>query len=279
MNSNNNPENMKEFSEEIEMDDLATIDDFIKELEAREKDLHISPETVIEIEDSEYDDMAIEEFIQDEMIGDTISSIEPIERFEPVDFISDEQASELEKEITRLVKEVTLLKGKISKMESDRTELFELSRRRQTDFDNYKKRTERDRSEIFNTQLGNLAMEILPVLDNLNRAMNSAVNLISEKTPDYQQFFDGVALVNQQLKEVLMEMGIKPINSVGEQFDPHFHEAVATEETDKFPSNTVIDELLRGYLLGEKVIRPSMVKVSTSLNSSPGTSLSENPSV
>jgi molecular chaperone GrpE len=279
MNSNNNPENMEDFSEEIEMDDLASIDDFIKELEAREKDLHISSEMVIEIEDSDYDDMAIEEFIQDEMIGDITPSIEPVGKINPVDFIGDEQTSELEKEITLLVNEITLLKGKISKMEADRTELFELSRRRQTDFDNYKKRTERDRSEIFNTQLGNLAMEILPVLDNLNRAMNSAASLTNEKTPDFQQFFDGVALVNQQLKEVLMEMGIKPINAVGEKFDPHFHEAVATEETDEFPSNTVIDELLRGYLLGEKVIRPSMVKVSTALNLPAGTSPSETPQV
>ncbi len=261
---------MEEFSEEIDMDDLSSIDDFIKELEAREKDLHISSETVIEIEDSDYDDQAIEAFMPDEAVENTIPAIKSIEPVLP----NIPQESALSKaRISELEREVVFFKNKVSKMETERTELFELSRRRQTDFDNYKKRTERDKSDTFNNQLGNLAIQILPVLDNLHRAMDSATDLPDEKATDFQQFFDGVGLVNRQLKEVLVEMGIKPINSVGEAFDPHFHEAVATEETDKFPPNTVTEELLRGYMLGEKVIRPAMVKVSTSSNSN-----LENPS-
>jgi len=69
-------------------------------------------------------------------------------------------------------------------------------------------------------------------------------------------------LVSQQLNEILAEMGVQPILAVGERFDPHYHEAVATETNDDFPSQTVTAELLRGYRLGEKIIRPSMVKVS-----------------
>lgn len=252
---------MEEFSEEIDMDDLASIDDFIKELEAREKDLHISSETVIEIEDSEYNDQTIEAFMPDEKVKNTIALIKSIEPVLP----NIPQESALSKaRISELEREVVFLKNKVSKIETERTELFELARRRQTDFDNYKKRTERDKSETFNNQLGNLAIQILPVLDNLHRAMDSATDLPDEKATDFQQFFDGIGLVNRQLKEVLVEMGVKPITAVGEDFDPHFHEAVATEETDKFPPNTVTEELLRGYMLGEKVIRPAMVKVSTS---------------
>lgn len=261
---------MEEFSEEIDMDDLASIDDFIKELEAIEKDLHISSETVIEIEDSEFDDQTLEAFFPDEAVENTIPLIKSIE---PVIPNIPKEATLSKARISELEREVVFLKNKISKMETERTELFELSRRRQTDFDNYKKRTERDKSETFNNQLGNLAIQILPVLDNLNRAMDSATDLPEEKATDFQQFFDGIGLVNKQLKEVLVEMGIKPVKSVGEVFDPHFHEAVATEETDKFPPNTVTEELLRGYMLGEKVIRPAMVKVSTSSNSN-----LENPS-
>ena len=71
-------------------------------------------------------------------------------------------------------------------------------------------------------------------------------------------------LVNQQLNEVLAEMGVQPISSVGEHFDPHFHEAVAMEETEEFPPNTITAEFLRGYRIGDKIVRASMVKVSAS---------------
>lgn len=266
---------MEEFSEEIDMDDLTSIDDFIKELEARERDLDISSETVIEIEDSEFDDDIIENFLSEDRFEEKVSAIEPIEPIkmpEPIKAIKKIEPGEPvidQAKITELEGKIIELKKKIAKMETERTELFELSRRRQSDFDSYKKRTERDKSETFHNQLGNLALQILPVFDNLNRAVNSVAELPDEKTKEFQQFFDGIALVNKQLTEVLVEMGIRPINAVGEIFDPHFHEAVATEETEKFPLNTVMDELLRGYMLGEKVIRPAMVKVSKSLSSSP----------
>ncbi len=255
---------MEEFSEEIDMGDLTSIDDFIKELEAREKDLHISPETVIEIEDSDFDTQNMEEFLTETAVEDKVPPpTKVIKAIEPV--VPSETATSKAR-IFELEREVILLRNKISKIETERTELFDLSRRRQTDFDNYKKRTERDRNDTFSSQLGNLTIQILPVLDNLNRAMESASDLTGEKTPDFQQFFDGIGLVENQLKEILVEMGVQPINAVGELFDPHFHEAVATEDTDKLPSNTIMDELLRGYLLGDKVIRPAMVKVSTSKN-------------
>jgi len=102
---------------------------------------------------------------------------------------------------------------------------------------------------------------MLPVLDNMNRALDSASNL--SNTQEIQHFFDGIVLVNQQLNEVLAEMGVQPIAAVGERFDPHFHEAVATEETDEVPPNTITAEFLRGYRIDNKVVRASMVKVST----------------
>ena len=105
---------------------------------------------------------------------------------------------------------------------------------------------------------------MLPVVDNLNRAMDLTANNVEEKPQDFQQFFEGIVLVSQQLNEILAEMGVQPINALGESFDPHLHEAVATEASEEFPQNTVMAELLRGYRIGDKVIRPSMVKVSTS---------------
>lgn len=276
MNPNNESENLEEFSEETEIDEMASIDEFIKELEAREKDLHISEETVIEIEDFDLDDDFVNEFPLEDPSEDILPNIVLIEPLEPVagkgkkrpmikppatDIINKTKIFELEREIQRL-------KEKNAKMEAESAEVFELSRRRQNDFENYKKRTERDKDSNFSKQLGNLAIGILPVLDNLDRAMGVASNLPHEKSLNFQKFYDGIVLVNNQLNEVLSEMGVKPIQALNESFDPHFHEAVATEESEKHESNTIIGELLRGYLLGDKVIRPSMVKVATSSRNS-----------
>jgi hypothetical protein len=84
-----------------------------------------------------------------------------------------------------------------------------------------------------------------------------------EKRSDIQPFIDGVVLVSQQVNDVLAEMGVQPIATVGETFDPHYHEAVATEESDEMDPNTISAELLRGYRIGERVIRHSMVRVTT----------------
>jgi molecular chaperone GrpE len=99
-------------------------------------------------------------------------------------------------------------------------------------------------------------------LDNLNRAIDFAAESKEEKTTEFQHFFDGIVLVNQQLNEIFAGMGVVPITSIGERFDPHFHEAVATDDSSDFPQNTVTAELLRGYRLGNRVIRHSMVKVA-----------------
>lgn len=254
MNPYQDSQNMEDFPEEIELfDDLLSIDDFIKELEAKEKDLDISSELVIEVEESEFDDKNIPDFIKAELPAEKNhihQSVAP-----NIEIFDKTATSKLENEISSLQQE-------LSKMKTQRIEMFEISRRRQTDFDNYKNRTERERSDTFRKQLGNLAEKMLPVLDNLNRALDSADNLSVENMPDFRQFFDGIVLVNQQLNEVLAGMGVQPIASVGEHFDPYYHEAVATEENENFPPHTITAELLRGYRIDDQVIRPSMVKVS-----------------
>lgn len=241
--------------EEFEVDDSLSIDDFIKELEAKEKDLNIFSEMVIEVEDGELDDTdTAADFIMAEIAG--------AEKTPP-----PKVSAPNSEEVKRLKTENTGLKAQISKLENERVELFELARRRQTDFENYKNRTERERSETFRNQLSNLAQQMLPVLDNMSRALDSTAHISDEKTQDLEQFFNGIALVNQQMNEILEEMGVQPIKSVGEVFDPHFHEAVATEETNEFPPHTVTAEFLRGYRIDDKVIRPAMVKVSKSRES------------
>ncbi|MCW5960029.1 MAG: nucleotide exchange factor GrpE [Pyrinomonadaceae bacterium] len=260
MNPKNNHDNAEDFSDEVEIDESASIDDFIRELEAREKDLHISPETVIEIEDDDFDSETITAFLEGETAIEEIAFEKPAPK--PAAKAAEPKPQGKTASDGKLDSEIAKLKAKIANMEKERTEVFELSRRRQLDFDNFKKRTERDRDEIFSSQLGNLTSEILPVIDNLERALNSVTTSNVEKSPDFKQFFDGIVLVDRQLNEIISEMGVKPIKAVGEVFDPHFHEAVATEETTDHESNIIIDEFLRGFQIGEKVLRPSMVKVA-----------------
>lgn len=254
MNSNRDTENNKDVLEEIDSDDLRSVDDFFKELEAKEKDLHISSDLVIEIEQSEYDDRNSPDF----PIGDIASASGRTSEVKPVSSPSIPVP-----DTSRFENEIAELKGRLSKMEAERVEIFENSQRRNRDFENYKSRTERDRQENLLNQVSNLAGELLPVLDNLDRALECAPGEGAAQQKDIKQFFDGIVLVNQQLNEVLAEMGVQPIAAIGEHFDPNYHEAVAIEETEEYPPNVVTSELLRGYRIGEKVVRASMVRVST----------------
>ena len=251
MNSKNNSENAEELSsKDFEFDDSSSIDDFIKELEEKEKDLHISSEMVIEIDEQDFNGEDLPVFLQQEIAA----AEKPLaSQSRPVN-----QAT-----LNNFETQVSQLQAQISKNEIERADLVKLMHHRQTDFENYKKRIERERNDTFLNILSGLANQMLPVLDNMNRALDSVSNLSEDgRELDVQHFFDGIVLVNQQLNEVLAEMGVEPIAAVGEIFDPHFHEAVAAEETDEFPPHTVTAEFLRGYRIGNKVVRPAMVKVS-----------------
>lgn len=242
--------------EELETDNTLSIDEFFKQLEAKEKDLDISSELVIEFEEADSIEQNIPDFVQADL-----PSVE-IETFSQNAFVPVENIPK-QGEISNFQEEISNLRSQLQLRETERIELFENARRRQNDFENFKKRTERERSETFRNQLSTLAKQMLPVVDNLNRALDLTDTITGEKAQDFQQFFEGIVLVSQQLNEILAEMGVQPINAAGEVFDPHFHEAVATETKENFPPNTVIMELIRGYRIGDKVIRPSMVKVST----------------
>ncbi len=255
MNSNPDSQQTADFSQEAETSEAISIDEFFKQLEAKEKDLDISSEMIIEIEESDCEEPKLSGFVKSGFPG-----VQP-EKPSPNENLSNQLESFSQKN------EILKLQDQLAKLESERAAMFENNRRRHNDFENFKNRTERERGETFRNQLSNLATQMLPVLDNMNRALDSTKDIASERATDFQQFFEGVEMVNQQLNEILADMGVQPINAVGENFDPHRHEAVATEVTDEFPSNTISAELLRGYRIGDWIIRPSMVKVSVSSNS------------
>ena len=259
MNPNQETENSEyffELSDEEAIDESGSVDDFIKELEAKEKDLHITADTTfIEIA-GDFEDLEPPDFLKPDLTDNGRMTVAPaVAETVRADRIA----------LAKLEREIVQLKNKISTMKTERTELLEKSLRRSRDFDAYKGRTERERGDTFQKQLSNLATQMLPALDNLDRALKFASDLPAEQRKQFVQFFDGIILVNQQVNEVLAGMGIMPIATVGEPFDPHFHEAVAIEETGDFPPNTVSGELLRGFRIGDMVIRHSMVRVSQAL--------------
>lgn len=250
MNPEQQIDSLESADEPTEVEDSVSVDDFIRELEAKEKDLHITAETtVIELAEA-FDGGDLPDFMKNEF------SAEPVEK--PV--VEDSAREKAAK--NKLEAENRSLKEKLAKVEDERDELLRNAQRRSKDLANYKLRVERERRETFQNQVTNVATQMLPALDNLNRAVDFALELPNEERKEFQQFFDGVVLVNQQINEVLAEMGIEPIATVGEKFDPHLHEAAATEETDEYEPNTVCSEMLKGYRIGGRVVRHSIVRVA-----------------
>jgi len=129
--------------------------------------------------------------------------------------------------------------------------------RLQAEFDNYRKRTQKEKTEIIKHASERLVEELLPVLDNFERAASSA-----QSNPDINAYSQGVDMIFRQLQTVLDKEGLKVIEALGQPFDPNLHDAVLRVELDEHPENTVVEELQKGYYLKEKVLRPSMVKVS-----------------
>ena len=159
--------------------------------------------------------------------------------------------------------ELIATRAELKRVEAENAELKDRLARRQADFENYRKRVERERSETYNRVVGDVAAKLLPVLDNLKRALDAEASVESAESDEFRHFLSGVDLIYKQLNGVLEAFGVKPIAAVGENFDPHIHEAVVTEATDDYEPDTVIQEIVAGYRLGDKLIRPALVKVAT----------------
>lgn len=158
--------------------------------------------------------------------------------------------------------ELRRVEVELQKAHEEQQELREAATRRQADFENYRKRVERERGESYQRTLGEVVGHLLPVMDNLRRAVVTETSVKAEESEEFRRFLHGVELISKQLGGVLETFGVEPVATVGLPFDPHIHEAVATEQTDVHEPDTVVEEIVRGYRLGGKLLRPAMVKVS-----------------
>jgi molecular chaperone GrpE len=159
--------------------------------------------------------------------------------------------------------ELVATQSELKRVEAEAAELKNQLARRQADFENYRKRVERERSETYNRVVADVAAKLLPVVDNLKRALDAEASVKAAESDEFRHFLSGVDLIYKQLNGVLDALGVKTVPAVGEQFDPHVHEAVVTEATDDYEPDTVMQELVSGYRLGDKLIRPALVKVAT----------------
>src|SRR5207249_686907 len=158
--------------------------------------------------------------------------------------------------------ELIASRAEIKRLQSALSEAQEAVARRQADFENYRKRVERERGETYNRVVSEIARKLLPVVDNLGRALEAERSIEADESKEFRHFLHGVELINKQLSEVLQSLGIETIAAVGERFDPHIHEAVVTEPSDEYEADTVTEELARGYRIGNQLLRPAMVKVA-----------------
>lgn len=274
MNPNDQIPVPEEALEELEADNGASVDDFLKQLEERERDLHITSDLSIEIEESEFDPRNISEEATEPVI-ERASAPVPVSVPEPPATAANQPG--LKTQVFELQQELSKLNSRIEELKAERNDIQEKSDRRLKDFESYKYRMDRERRGSFIDQISNLATQMLPVLDNLDRAIDSASSGDAAKSEDFQRFYDGIVLVNQQVREVFADMGVEPIAAVGKEFDPNLHEAVAMAEDSDQPANTIVDEMLRGYRIGNRVIRHSMVKVTPAAAYRRGDSPSETP--
>src|SRR5690625_2768465 len=153
-------------------------------------------------------------------------------------------------------KSIEELQQELDRRQEENDKTYERLLRLQAEYDNFKKRTEREKLAERKYKAQDLANELLPALDNFERA------LAIETTAETKGIVEGISMVYRQIKEALKSEGIEEIEAVGKEFDPNLHHAVMQVEDEEIESNFIIEELQKGYILKDRVIRPAMVKVN-----------------
>jgi molecular chaperone GrpE len=142
-------------------------------------------------------------------------------------------------------------------LQRQRDDYYDRLLRKTAEFDNYRKRVERDRQSMSETVAADVVRDLLPLVDDLERALKAETG--AEGAEAYRK---GVELIHRQLLDILRKRGVRAIEALGADFDPHYHQAIAHESAEGKRDGEVIEEFGRGYMLGDKLIRPAIVKVA-----------------
>ena len=166
---------------------------------------------------------------------------------------NEEKTSDVDEPVVLSNEEIADLRRKAEERDSFLDQLL----RTRAEFMNYQKRVRKENESTAQFAIQSLILDLFPELDNFDRALK-----LANSSKDFDKFVEGIKLIEDQLFKVLAKYGVKYIETVGKAFDPNLHEAVMEEENNELPHHTIVDELQGGFLLKERVIRPSKVKVS-----------------
>lgn len=173
----------------------------------------------------------------------------PIEFEAPVEEGQVEQDT-MATDIKELEQEIELLRNSVEETQNGYLRVM-------ADFDNYRKRQREETARMASSACEGLIVKLLPIIDNFDRTLKAA-----DAEHSYESLVEGVTLTLRQVREMLERQGLEPIEAVGQEFNPEFHEALMRVETDEYPENTIIDELEKGYTMNGRVIRPARVRVA-----------------
>lgn len=149
------------------------------------------------------------------------------------------------------------LKKQLEKAQTECNELRDQLLRKAAEFDNYRKRTEKQFSQFIANCNAELITELLPIVDDLERSIQSTGN-----SDEYEELCKGIELIYKNLMKILEKRGVKPIEAVGQSFDPEKHDALLQVDSNDHPSGTIVEEHLKGYMMNDRVLRHSQVLVS-----------------
>jgi molecular chaperone GrpE len=184
-----------------------------------------------------------------------IEEIENIEEIEAKEPETEEEGDKTNDILKQKQKEIKNLEEAIKKKEEEYNILYDKYLRVNAEYDNFRKRTAKEKEGIYSDASIDVLKNILPVLDNIERA----VSFCDVSEPE--KVFEGFKIIYSQFINVLNKIGVEEIKSEGEQFNPEIHNAVMHEQNNDHPDNTITEVMQKGYIKGEKIIRPAMVKV------------------
>ena len=142
-------------------------------------------------------------------------------------------------------------------------EYEDLLKRKQAEFENYRKRILKEGEENKKYATTDLVLDIITIMDNFDRAVDAA-----KSTKDFDGLIEGIIMIEKQFRDILeKKYGVKKIESVGKEFDPTYHDAIMVEESEKYIEDTVVEDFLKGYIMHDRIIRPSKVKVAKAVSS------------
>lgn len=198
----------------------------------------------------------MEEFSTEEAVKEAVENAEEMtEATDSTEAQEPEAAEKAEGEAKESKKGFKKKEKKKDKRDEQIEQLNDKVMRQMAEFENFRRRTEQEKSQMFNMGAKNIIEKILPVVDNFERGLATV-----EEGAD--PFADGMLMIYKQLLTTLDEAGVKPIEAVGQEFNPDFHNAVMHVEDEDAGENVVVEEFQKGYMFGDSVVRHSMVKVA-----------------